>query len=629
MNMMTKFLRPGVAVLLLAGASLLPAAIPPAEKLLPADTLAFVTAPDFSVLRADSRTSPQLMFWNDAAMRPFRDKLVGKFKEKFLAPMEKDLGIKVDDFISLPQGQLTFAVTANGSQGADDTPPGYVLLLDARDQSGLLKTNLAMLTKKWTDAGRAVRTKDIQGLTFTVVPLTTNDFAAILPHRPPVSDMGQTPKPEKPGDVYVTQFQSLLVAVNSADLAGIIAAHLRGGGPPAIGDDSNFTADQLAQFRDAPVYYGWFNTARFFKLLAKSDENSDPSASPFEPHLPVAKLLAATGLEQLKSASFAVREQPDGTLATLHLTAPAGSRAGLLKILALPPKDAGIPAFVPADATKFTRVRLDGRQTWADLQKMVAAFSPQGLAGINAILDMANTFAQQKNPGFDLRSYLFDNLGDDYIIYQKPPAGGTLADLSSPPSLFLLGTAKPDQVLDGIKTIASLSAPQADAPAPRDYRGHKIYTIARRAPSSADGSAASPTPSYLYLSSSSGYVAISRDAGILEEFLRSADGKTRPLRDTPGIAAAAARVGGMGGGMFSYENQRETMRSAFKVLKNSDGSDSILRMFPPFVRDWTDFSLLPDYNTVAKYFYLTVMGASTDANGITLKVYSPRPPELR
>lgn len=627
--MNTKSLRLFIAVLLLAGTSLLRAAVPPAENLLPSDTLAFFTVPDFNTLRAASKTSPQMMFWNDASMKPFRDKLVGKFKEQYIAPLEKDLGIKVDDFVSLPQGQLTIGVTVNGSNGHDDVPPGFVLLLDARDKSSLLKTNLARLTKKWNAAGRALHTEKIHGLAFTVVPLTSNDFSAILPKRPPVSEIGKEPKPEKPGEIYFTQYQSLLVAGNSAKVMEAVAAHLTGSGAPAIASDPHFAADKLSQFRDSPLYYGWFNAAKFFSVLAGSNSDEDDAdAMSVMPRFSPSKILAATGLDQVKSASFVLRERPDGSTATLHVTAPESARSGLLKMLTLPSKTAGIPMFVPADATKFTRVRLDGKQLWAELQKMVGAISPQGLASLNAVIDMANTFAQRKNPAFDLRTYLFNNLGDDFITYQKPPVGDTLADLSSPPTLILLGVSNPDQAIDGIRTVVSMGASQDGAPASRDFRGHKIYTIAQRKSRSVvvDDSSA---PNYLYLSSSSGYVAMSKDAGILEEYLRSADGKTRPLRDTPGIAAAAAHVGGMNGGLFSYENQRETMRAAFKVMKNAEDSDAFMRLFPPSVRDWADFTLLPDYDTVAKYFYLTVLGASSNAGGMTLNVYSPRPPQLK
>ena len=627
--MIIKFLRLSAVVLLLSGGSLIHAAIAPAENLLPADTLAFFTVPDCGAFRTACKTSPQLMLWNDPSMKPFRDKLMGKFTEQFIAPLEKDLGIKANDFLSLPQGQLTVGLTANGSNGHDDVPPGIVLLLDAKDKSGLLTTNLSALTKKWNDAGRALRTEKFHGLAFTVVPLTSNDFSAILPKRPPVSEIGKEPQPDKPGEIYFTQYQSLLVVGNSAKVADAIAAHLTGSSIPAIANDPAFMADKLSQLRDAPLYYVWFNAGKFFSQLASGDDSdNDPDLPRFGPRIAPAKVLAATGLDKLKSASFVVREQPDGSSATIHLTAPESSRTGLLKMLALPSKEASIPAFVPANTTKFTRIRLDGKQTWAELQKMVSAISPQGLASLNAVIDMANTFAQQKNPAFDLRTYLFDNLGDDIIIYQKPPTGDTLAEISDPPSLVLLSVANPDQAIDGIKTITSLGAPQDNAPAPRVFRGHKIYTIAQRS-ARVPGSKAPSTPNYLYLTSNSGYVAISKNSGILEEYLRSADGKVKPLRDTPGITTAAAQVGGTSGGLFSYENQRETMRSAFKLLKALGDSDPTLRMLPPAFRDWADFSLLPDYDTVAKYFYMTVAGCSANASGLTLKVFTPRPPQLK
>jgi hypothetical protein len=615
------------ALVFLAHTAPVRAAIAPAENLLPADTLAFFTVPDGNAFRAACKTSPQVMFWNDDAMKPFHDKFMGKFNERFVAPLEKDLGVKVADFLALPQGQFTLAVTVNGSNGHDDIPPGLLLLLDAKDKSGLLKTNLAALTKKWTDAGRALRTESIHGLAFTVVTLNSNDFSAILPKRPAVSEIGKDPKPDQPGEIYFTQYESMLVAGNSAKVVEAVAAHLTGSSMPAIADDTTFAGDKLSQFRDAPTYYGWFNGAKTFSLLMSADNaGADDSSPAAMAGFTATKVLGATGLNGLKSASFAVREKPDGSTIALHLTAPEAGRAGLMKILALPAKDAGIPAFVPADAIKFSRFRLDGKQTWAELQKIISGISPQGLAYMNSIIDMVNTLAQAKDPGFDLRTSLFGNLGDDIVTYGKAPAGTTLADFADPPAIFLVGVANPDQVVNSIKNLASLAAPQDAATAPRDFLGHKIYTIALRSQQVPGG--AVPQPAALYLSAAGGYLAISKNTSILEEYLRSADGKLKPLRETPGIAEAASHVGGMGGGLFTYENQRESMRAAFKLLKGSADSDGTMKMFPPAVRDWADFSLLPDYETVAKYFYLSVLGSSPTADGLTWKVFAPRPPQL-
>ena len=624
--MTTKTVRPFFLAAFAASltfATPLRAAIAPAENLLPADTLAFFTVPDTTAFRAACKTSPQVMFWNDAAMKPFHDKFMAKFNEKFVAPLEKDLGLKVADFLALPQGQLTLAVTVNGSNGHDDVPPGLLLLLDAKAKSSQLKTNLAALTKKWADAGRKLRTEKIHGLAFTVVPLSSNDFSGILSKKKPALETEGELKPEKPQEVFFTQFESLLVAGNSAGVVDAVAAHLTGSRAPAIAEDAIFAADKLSQFRAAPTYYGWFNGDKFFTLISQTTDDSGDAASPM-PKFSTAKMLGATGLGNLKSASFAMRDTREGSALTLHLTAPEATRAGVLKILALPAKDAGVPAFVPADAVKFSRFRLDGKQLWAELQKIVSTMSPSGLASMNAIIDVANTFAQQKDPGFDLRTALFGNLGDDVITYQKAAAGDSLAELSSPPTLYLLAVANADQVISAIKTIAAMAAPQ-DGKESRDFLGHKIYPITLRSAPTRSG--VTPPARSLYFTASGGYLALSLDTAILEEYMRSADKPPKPLSELPGLAAAASQVSGMSG-LFGVENQRETMRAAFKLCQNALTGNAAMQYFPPTFRDWADFTLLPDYAAVQKYFYLSVFGGKADADGLTLKFFNARSPQL-
>ena len=623
--MTTKFVRLAVAAFFLI-ALRLPAAIAPAENLLPADTLGFFAVPDCAAARTAAKFSASWMFWGDPSMRPFRDKLVAKWNQQFIAPIERDLGIKVADFTDLPQGQFTLAVTVNGSNGHDDIPPGLLLLLDAKDKTDALKTNLAALVKNWTDAGRALRTEQIHGLTFTVVPLTSNDFAGILPKKPAVSEIDKEPaKPAKPGQIYFTQFQSLLVVGNSSTAVEAVAAHLTGGNVPAIADNPVFAADKLAQFRDNPQYYGWFNGKTFFDLVGQAPASDDAEAAPSPlPGLTSAKAFGALGLGGMKSVSIAVRETREGGTFTLHISAPESARTGLLKIIAIPPKDASVPPFVPADAVKFTRLRLDGKQTWAELQKMVAGLSPSGEASLNALINVANSMGQQKTPGFDIRTDLFGNLNDDFITYQKPASGNSLAELGSPPTIYLIAVANPDAMVNAIKTLAGLSNPQESESQPREFLGRKIHTIALKPVRTASGA---ETRS-LYVSSSGGYLALSTDSAILEEFLRNADGQNKALRDNAGLAGAMQHLGGAGGGLFGFENQREGMRVAFKAFKNTMTADIALNMFPPAFREWLDFSLLPDYESVSKYFCLSAFVGGANADGLTFTFFSPRPPQL-
>ena len=47
------------------------------------------------------------------------------------------------------------------------------------------------------------------------------------------------------------------------------------------------------------------------------------------------------------------------------------------------------------------------------------------------------------------------------------------------------------------------------------------------------------------------------------------------------------------------------------------------------LKDWLDFSLLPPFDQISKYFYFTVYAGSVNADGLSYKMFSPTPPQLK
>jgi len=607
------------------------AAIPPVENLVPADALFMLAAPDCAALRAAGHQSPQWLFWNDPAMKPFHDKFVAKWDAEFVAPLERDLGVNLDDFASLLQGQFALALTQNGWNGSNDVNPGVLLLLDTRNQSDVLKTNLAGLRKKWMAAGKPLQTETLHGIDFSVVTLSSNDvpgvLAKIFPTRQPVQELGkENPPPPPPGKLFIGQFASLLIAGNSREDIDTVSARLTGGSNPSLNDNALFAADRLSQFHGAPLYYGWFNAKTFFDVLVHLPEaGSNPEAPNPMPAIPWKQILGASGFTSLKSISFSCRQSREGAEADFFISAPESARQGFIKIISAIQKDANPPPFVPADAVKFWRWRVDGQQSWTTLLKMLGDISPVALASLNSFIDIANSSAQQQDPDFDIRKNLIGNLGDDWISYQKKPTGTTLADLNQAPSIFIFAASHPDQAALAVKSLLGLGASQENAPPTRDFLGRKIYTIPR------PGAAASRS---LYCTASGGYVALSGNVSMIEDYLRSAESHVKPLSQSDGLAEAAQHVGGTGNGLFGYENQGEQMRAFLAALKNDPNSLSgdnpmLTGLWGGSLGDWLEFSLLPDYDQVAKYFYFTVYSGSTTTDGLAFRFFSPRPPQLR
>src|SRR5690349_3468720 len=77
------------------------AAIPPAEELLPADTLVVVTVPDYQAMHTALQQFPLWLLWNDPAMKSFHDDFMTKWNAKFSASQQQNFGMKLDQFLPL------------------------------------------------------------------------------------------------------------------------------------------------------------------------------------------------------------------------------------------------------------------------------------------------------------------------------------------------------------------------------------------------------------------------------------------------------------------------------------------------------------------------------------------------
>jgi len=142
----------------------------------------------------------------------------------------------------------------------------------------------------------------------------------------------------------------------------------------------------------------------------------------------------------------------------------------------------------------------------------------------------------------------------------------------------------------------------------------------------------------LNFTTSAGYVAFSADDGILEDYLRSSENPPKPLRALPELAEAAQKIGGMENGLFSYENQAESLRATMDILKNDPEGFNRMLFFSlshgdeegqGIFKHLFDLKLLPSFDRVSKYFGIAVVSGATTADGLVVKAFSPTPAGLK
>ncbi|MCI0746058.1 MAG: hypothetical protein L0Y58_11690 [Verrucomicrobia subdivision 3 bacterium] len=618
-----------------------PAPLPPPDKLLASDTLAVFTITDYGKARADLDRWAMVKLWNDPAMRPFRDKFMTKLKDDLVVPLEREFGVKFADYKDLCQGQVTLAITRNGWEGKPEQSPAFVLLVDTREKSPLLKTNLAMLRHKWIDSGKQFKAEKIRDIEFSTFIFSSEDISKTTekvlpaPKKNPDKTEPEEKKPPKKHEWLVGQSESLLIVGTSAKEIEKILIRQSGGTLPSLSEHGPFAANYASLFRDSTTW-GWVDLKALVDLSLKAPRKGEDEATP-QGAINPDKVVSALGLGSLQTLAVNLKDSNEGCLLTLAVSSPESTRKGITRIVSYEARDAGPPPFVPADAVKFTRWRIDLPKAWAALEATLVDMNPAYAGLIKLFVDNAG---KDKDPEFDLRKNLVANLGDDLIIWEKKPKDTTLAAVDRPPTIYLLSSPRAEQMAGAIKSLTAF-LPQPSKFKEREFLGRRVCTV--DLPAAAGASGAGKTgprmgERTLSYAASGSYVVFSTDQALLEEYLRAAD--ARPLRETPGFAQAAEKVGGTGTGLFGFENQAENWRVMFEALKKESASIEDLISGSRLAgkldteedkkfKEWFDFSLLPDFDQVAKYFYYTVFAGTVTTDAMTFKWFSPNPPGLK
>ena len=618
-----------------------------APALLPPETLLMVSVREPARLLDLLNQSGPAKLWADPAMRRFVDKLSSRWREEFRDPFQRELGFSPGDFTKLARGHLTLAMVRRDTsgEGTGGAGVGWLCLMEVGDQSAQLRTNLEALSRKWTEAGRQIRSEEIRGAQFLVMPASTNglpkSLQQFLPRALEYRELGEEPAPASRAgnhEWFLGHSGSVLILADGRQLAEQAVARISGGALPNLAEQATFAAEHAGLFRDAPLY-AWLNAEPFFGALARQSagrkENPD-APSPVE-EMRLDKLFGAAGLLDIRSIAFAAKAAEPGLMLECHVAAPDSKRRGLVKIIGGLPKETAAPAFVPADVVQFRRWRVDGQQAWASLEKMLSEVSPQAANVINFIFDTANMAAREKSPGFDVRKNLIGNLGDDLVMFRKAAALPGPSGLG--PQLFLLGSPSAEELAGAMRSVLVFVAAQAGAPEEREFLGRKIYSVTLPSvPLFLPGTSSPvPVPRRLHYAAGGGYVAFSTDAGLVEEYLRNAEAAGKPLRQVPGLAEAFEKVATPATSMFAYNDHARSFRATYENLRSArlqpgptnqvDLLPAVPGMKPPERRwqDLADFSLLPPFEAVEKYFGYSVSCLTATSERLSYRVYFPPP----
>ena len=231
------------------------AAVTP-ESILPANTFALSTVPDANAARTAFNAVPLMRFWNDPSMARFTEKFSFAVEKNILEPLLIQANLDINEYSSLLQGQLTFALTRQ----VGEEIPGAIFILDSGKNSEALKEKLADLRETLVDNAVPHDRLRIQGTDFIHVKAPEE--------RGPMS-LG----------LFLGQSGSLMIGASNRALASeVVALHRAKKKGKSLKQNEDFAQRHEDQFKGA-LGYAWLD---FSVVLEIAEEQIEKRLDPDE-----------------------------------------------------------------------------------------------------------------------------------------------------------------------------------------------------------------------------------------------------------------------------------------------------------------------------------------------------------
>jgi hypothetical protein len=330
----------GLAVNGLAGTAR--AEAPPATRLLPPDTLAYIAFADVPDLKRRLNETAMGQMIQNPQMRPLVDELYGSIESRYAA-IQEQLGLSMGELASIPQGNVTAAIVPVNQSLAP------LVLLEVGERNPALDKLLEQGGAQLEREG-AVRTEE-----------TTSNTRLVVYDWPsgPVRQLAYFRKDN-------------WIAVSNAEVLRELLARWQDGDTPSLEDHGQFAtvAAGWRQAAEAPQITAFADPIGLFRTGARGN-------GPAQLALAILPTLGLDGLMAVAGSVSVATEQFD-TLFEWHILLDS-PRAGVVSLAALASGDTTPESWVPAESAGYTTLHWDVAETYKKLARLINSFQGEGV----------------------------------------------------------------------------------------------------------------------------------------------------------------------------------------------------------------------------------------------------------
>jgi len=505
------------------------------EKLLPKETLVFVSLPDVSSYRDEFQKSSFGKILKDSEFQPILED-VNKKMEEWSKTVEEELGVTLNDLLKLPHGELTFAVTE-----VEPRKMAFFVLLDYGDSKETTEKLLTEMNEALKDEGAEHTTEEIDDVEVNIYEFEQAD-------------------PQSPLHT-LAYFNEDSYLVLSSDVDAIKDVLDRWDGDSedtlAANDTFKYCMDRCREDSSEPMVKFFINPTGLIQSALAMAQTVQPQvgmALPFISMLGFDKMKGWGGAAYVNTGDFEAT-----TKSFMHVEAPTG----VLKIFQFPATELAPPKWVGSDVSMYFGGNWNVQGAYQAIETMVDTF--QGRGALNRQLEQL----ADRDPGIHIKKDVIDLLdGKFHFVQEFAPSDNE----SDPFGQRIFFAAKVNDDAKAKKLLSKLTEVGDGEVETREFNGTTVYEV--------------PVPQgdqTMSFAVADGHLVVTNHTPQLESMLRDNSGAA--LSDSSDFKKIAKHYPAKAS-MISYAKSDAQLQVVYDLIKNAEDVDFIegidLKKLPPF-----------------------------------------------
>ncbi|MGE3313711.1 MAG: DUF3352 domain-containing protein [Planctomycetaceae bacterium] len=576
---------PAMAMLVVASQAAWSAEKVPSERLLPPNTYAYLSIPNVPELKSRFNQTQYGKLREDDAFEDFFEDVAKKIEE-FSGQVEEKVGLKLDDLLAVPAGELSIAVVQPQGKSI-----GGVAILDFGKNEESVNKVLDSAAKAAEEDGAKKSEKEIDGTKVIVF-----DF----PKEEADDDGNADDEKKEDGDakaaapgrqmVYFIRDSHLVVGTDVAVIESVLE-RWDGKNSQTLAANTAFAyIQENSRSGSAQPALTWFvNPLDLLRAVIAMSSEANPQAAM------VLGFLPALGVNNFKavggSMDLATAEYDSVSKTIMFIEQPT---TGILNVFQFPATEQAPPSWVTDDTSSYFAFNWDVPGAYGAVEALFDTF--QGPGAFAGLIDgMAG-----QGPKLHVKKDIIDQLtGQMHVASDSPDAD----DPQKQRFLFAVDVKDEAKIKEVLDKVAKSEGFPGET---REFHGSTIYEVDAPTPGGA--------PNKMGICVANGHLLISNDVTRVDQLLL-ADKDRKPLSSSPDYQKIAKNFPSKTS-MLGFQRQDVQMRALYEMIRSGEQGQQI---------EGIDFKKLPPFEALQKYLSATGSYAVPDKNGALFVNFSLKP----